>query len=286
MDNNFENNNDIKNDSIELETNVENEPTVKFENVEKVSTETKNTGIKVFFSIVSVMIALIIAVSAGYIFGKRDDEKVFNFEAPNIFESKDETIKHSSYSEVFNKTKSSVVFITVYNDKDSSQGYGSGVIYSSDGYIVTNDHLYSSVESPKFIVTLVDGSEYPATFIAGDTRSDLAVLKIDATGLNAASFGNYSEVVVGEEVIAVGYPFGVTEGPILTVGTVSSAATRVTTTSSYAVKMIQTDTAINPGSSGGALINMYSQVIGITSAKLVGTVYDSVGYAIPSSTVV
>ena len=264
----------------------EGEPTVRFDTVEKTALQNTNTGIKVFFALISVIVMLIIAVSVGYIFGKKTEDTSQNYLPPNTFETKGDSTELSSYSEVFDKTKSSVVCITVYNDSQGAKGYASGVIYTSDGYIITNDHIYSGIVSPKFLVRLSDGTEYKAKFIAGDTRSDLAVLKIDAKGLTAVSFGSYDEVVVGEEVVAIGYQSGAGEDAILTVGTVSSTCIRVTTTSLYSTKMLQTDTPINPGSSGGALVNMYSQVIGITSAKLVGSVYDSVGYAIPSSTVV
>lgn len=279
-------NNDLIEDDSSSSNIVQNEPTVTFDAVEISAEHSNNIGIKVFFALVSVMIAIIMAVAVGYIFGKNNGERVFSFTSPNNLISKGEAVKHSNYTEVFNEVKASVVCITVYSENDSAQGYASGLIYSSDGYIVINDHLYSEIKSPKFLVTMYDGKEYSADFVAGDIRSDLAVLKINANNLTPVTFGNYNEVIVGEEVVAIGYPFGAAEGTILTVGTVSSVGTRVKTTSSYEVKMIQTDTAINPGSSGGALVNMYSQVIGITSAKMVGTSYDSVGYAIPSSTVV
>ena len=269
-----------------IEENEKQEPTVTFSSVTEADKQSSN-GIKVFFSIIAVAVLLVIAVSTGFIFGKNTSNSikppVFNTTSLN---NKVENAFTSDYTKIFNSVKDSVVSITVWTEKKGAVSSASGVIYKENGYIVTNDHIYSDVSSPKFLVTLANGKEYDAEFIAGDTRSDLAVLKIDATGLKTAVFGNSAEVVIGEQVVAVGFPSGAGTLPILTNGIISSNGLRVTTTSSYSTKMLQTNTAINPGSSGGALVNMYSQVIGITSAKLAGEEYDSVGYAIPSVTVV
>ena len=269
-----------------IEENEKQEPTVTFSTVTEADKQSSN-GIKVFFSIIAVAVLLVIAVSTGFIFGKNTSNSikppVFNTTSLN---NKVENAFTSDYTKIFNSVKDSVVSITVWTEKKGAVSSASGVIYKENGYIVTNDHIYSDVSSPKFLVTLANGKEYDAEFIAGDTRSDLAVLKIDATGLKTAVFGNSAEVVIGEQVVAVGFPSGAGTLPILTNGIISSNGLRVTTTSSYSTKMLQTNTAINPGSSGGALVNMYSQVIGITSAKLAGEEYDSVGYAIPSVTVV
>ena len=129
---------------------------------------------------------------------------------------------------------------------------------------------------------------YSADYVAGDTRSDLAVLKIsDAKNVTfkPAKLGNSAQATVGESVIAIGRPNGATNPSIASEGIVSALSTRVSITSSYTSSLIQTDSAINPGNSGGALCNVYGQVIGITSAKLVGDEYDGVGYAIPTTTV-
>lgn len=269
-----------------VEENEKQEPTVTFSSVAEANKQSNN-GIKVFFSIIAVAVLLVIAVSTGFIFGKNTSGSI---NLPNVnttsLVGKGDNVSASDYTNIFNSVKDSVVSITVWTEKKGAVSSASGVIYKENGYIVTNDHIYSDVSSPKFLVTLANGKEYDAEFIAGDTRSDLAVLKIDATGLKTAVFGNSAEVVIGEQVVAVGFPSGAGTLPILTNGIISSNGLRVTTTSSYSTKMLQTNTAINPGSSGGALVNMYSQVIGITSAKLAGEEYDSVGYAIPSVTVV
>lgn len=260
--------------------------TVTFDTVTKPVEHTPNTGVKVFFSMIAVVVALIIAVSAGYVLGN-NQLNTGNNKTHGLTSTagKNEADHQYNITTVYNNVNPSVVGISVYTG-NTLMGYASGVIYTEDGYIVTNDHIYAEVASPKFLVTLYDGSIHDAEFIAGDTRSDLAVLKINATGLKKAIFGNYSEVISGEEVIAIGYPTGVSSQSVLTSGTVSSPAVRFTGSSSYSTKMIQTDAPINPGNSGGALVNMYSQVIGIPSVKLAGTSYDNVGYAIPSDTVV
>ncbi len=266
--------------------NAENidEPTVTFDAV-KDQKDASSTGLKVFFALLAVAVMLVAAVSVGYIFGISSSENAGLKNSNTSFHSKAEAEMVDGIT-VYNNLAPSIVSITVYNEKSGTGSTASGVVYSSDGYIVTNDHIYASVKSPKFIVTFANGSEYEAKFVAGDKRSDLAVLKIEAKNLKPVLFGDYSELVTGEHVIAMGYPSGAGLEPIFTSGTISAKGIRVTGTSTYSVKMIQTDTAINPGNSGGALINMYSQVIGITSAKLAGSEYDSVGYAIPSSTVV
>ncbi len=184
---------------------------------------------------------------------------------------------------VYEKINDSVVGIRVYNTAGQSSD-ASGVFYSKDGYIVTNDHIYAEVGAPKFKVYTASGEEYDAKYIAGDTISDLAVLKIEGK-FDVAEFGNSRELYCGEEVVAVGRPGDASSPSSVTSGIVSLTERRVKTTTSYSVNLIETDSAINPGSSGGALVNMYGQVVGITSAKLAGVVYDSVGYAIPTVTV-
>ena len=158
------------------------------------------------------------------------------------------------------------------------------MFYSEDGYIVTNDHIYAEIGAPKFKVYTSDGKEYDAVFVAGDQISDLAVLKIDASGFTPAEFGDSDQIVYGENVVAIGRPSDATHDSSITKGVISSTGRRVSTSSNYSAKLIQTDSAINPGSSGGALVNMYGQVIGITSSKLAGISYDAVGYAIPTKT--
>ena len=183
----------------------------------------------------------------------------------------------------------SVVSIYTYSDDASSTSVASGVIIDKNGYVITNDHICSGFVNPKFIITLYDNASYKATFVAGDKRSDIAVLKIEgANNLTPASFGKSADVTVGEKTIAIGNPNGFNNS--VTQGIVSSANRRIRTgattgtnsTSAYTMRVIQTDTALNHGSSGGALVNLKGQVIGIVSSKIVIESFEGVGFAIQS----
>ena len=188
----------------------------------------------------------------------------------------------------------SVVNIQVYSTTDSSSGAtASGVILNEKGYIITNDHIYSSVTNAKFIVTMQDGESYKATYVAGDQRSDIAVLKFDdmPKNLTAATFADSSEIKAGDDVIAIGSPYGlsgtVTKGivsyPSRRITTSSSSSDDSSSTTSYSMRVIQTDVALNSGNSGGALVNMYGQVVGINSSKIAISGYEGLCFAIPSN---
>ena len=155
---------------------------------------------------------------------------------------------------------------------------GSGIIATSDGYIITNAHVVDGADSLKVITS--DGKTYEAELIGSDSMTDLAVIKVDAEGLTAAEFGSSSDLVVADPVIAIGNPGGLQSS--VTVGYVSALNRPVTSSDTgYTMNCIQTDAAINPGNSGGALVNMYGQVIGINSSKIVATGYEGLGFAIP-----
>lgn len=183
----------------------------------------------------------------------------------------------------YNKVLPSTVGIVGYIQSQQSifggeQSQGSGIILSADGYIVTNAHVVSGATSIK--VVLNDNSEYNATVVGSDEKTDLAVLKIDATGLTPAEFGNSDQMQIGEQVIAIGNPGGLELAGTLTVGYVSAVNRPITTTGGSTIDCIQTDAAINPGNSGGALVNSYGQVIGINSQKIAATEYEGIGFAI------
>lgn len=172
------------------------------------------------------------------------------------------------------------------SNSDSVTPYseGSGIIASSDGYIITNAHVVSGATSLK--VVLSDGTSYTAKLVGSDTVTDLALLKIDATGLTAAEFGDSDSLQVADSVMAVGNPGGLEFNSTVTVGYVSALNREVTNSETgYTMDCIQTDAAINPGNSGGPLVNMQGQVVGITSSKIVATGYESLGFAIPIDTV-
>lgn len=242
-----------------------------------------NKGLKIFAAVMAAVILLTGASATGYFLGKSKSNPTLRGNVKIDLAAKPADTDEMTAAQVYDKVNASVVGITVYNTAGNS-AQASGVFYSEDGYIVTNDHIYSEVGAPKFKVYTSDGKQYDAKYVSGDKISDLAVLKIDGKGFSAAEFGDSEQLVYGESVVAIGRPSDATEASSITKGIISSVARRIKTTTSYSAKLIQTDSAINPGSSGGALVNMYGQVIGITSSKLAGVVYDAVGYAIPTKT--
>ncbi len=197
---------------------------------------------------------------------------------------------NNAVSNVADEVKPSVVNIKVtveqqdiFGNLQEGEGVGSGVIYSSDGYIITNNHVAGSAK--ELVVTLNDGTEYPARLIGTDENTDIAVIKIEATDLIPAKFTSADSIKVGELAIAVGSPFGLQES--VTVGVISAIGRDVAVSydSLPLVDLIQTDAAINPGNSGGALVDSTGQVLGIntmiysTSGSSAG-----IGFAIPSDT--
>jgi serine protease Do len=157
---------------------------------------------------------------------------------------------------------------------------GSGIIATSDGYIITNAHVVSGATSLKVITS--DGKSYVAKLIGSDSVTDLAVVKIEATGLSAAEFGSSDDLKVADTVMAVGNPGGYEFNSSVTIGYVSALNRDITNSETgYTMKCIQTDAAINPGNSGGALVNSYGQVVGINSSKIVATGYEGLGFSIP-----
>ena len=161
---------------------------------------------------------------------------------------------------------------------------GSGIIYSEDGYIITNYHVVEdaiSSTSAQVTVTLSNQEEYIAEIIGTDSVTDLALLKIDATGLTPATFGKSSDLQVGELAVAIGNPLGQEFAGSVTVGYIS-ALNRTITTDGRTYQLIQTDAAINPGNSGGALVNAKGEVIGINTVKVTDTTVEGLGFAIPS----
>ncbi|MGN8969942.1 S1C family serine protease [Intestinimonas sp. HCP28S3_D6] len=160
---------------------------------------------------------------------------------------------------------------------------GSGFVITSDGYILTNYHVIEDADSIQ--VAFVDGTTYDATLVGGESENDIAVLKIDATGLTPVIIGDSDNVKVGEQVVAIGNPLGELTFS-MTSGIVSAKDRSITMENGNVMNMIQTDTAINNGNSGGPLFDMYGQVIGITSAKLSGSsssqaTIEGLGFAIP-----
>ncbi len=245
-------------------------------------------GLRIFCIILAAVIALSCTAVSGYFYGKYSAMKG-NSNPDNItLESRPEKGETLSSAEIYRNVAPCVVGIYVYSVIDSELvvSTASGVVYSADGYIITNDHIYSDFPSAKFKIFTHDLKEFDAVYVAGDTRSDLAILKItDKVNLKPAVFGNSDEIITGEAVCAIGCPNGYSDTSTITRGIVSDPAVRKSITSNYSSNFIQTDTAINPGNSGGALVNMFGQVIGITSSKIAGTSIEGVGFAIPTTIV-
>ena len=187
------------------------------------------------------------------------------------------------------KTANSVVEIVTeatvsggFSQRYAAKGAGSGVIISDDGYIVTNYHVIDGAN--KITVTLRDGtSSYDAKLIGSDEDNDIALLKIDATGLTAAEIGNSSDLVVGDYVIAIGNPLG-TLGGTVTDGIISALAREVTIENKN-LTLLQTNAQISPGNSGGGLFNAEGKLIGIVNAKDSATEVEGIAFAIPINTV-
>lgn len=190
------------------------------------------------------------------------------------------------------KVSDSVVGILCYSDDVPDQAdtttassQGSGIIFSQDGYVITNAHVIGNSKTAYAIrVVTSDGKVYEAGVVGYDSRTDIAVLKMDdAKGLTPATFGDSSQLEVGQDIIVVGNPGGLDYQNTTTKGVISALDRKLSTSS--LTKYIQTDAAINPGNSGGPLVNYYGQVVGITTSKIVSETYEGMGFAIPSQTV-
>ena len=204
-----------------------------------------------------------------------------------------DTSKQMTAAEVYAANVNSTVGITTqvttnyWGYTTQSAASGSGFIYSADGYIITNYHVIESASSIK--VTLYDGKSYDAQLVGYDESNDIAVLKIDAKDLTPVTIGDSDNLNVGDSVIAIGNPLGELTFS-LTSGAVSALDREVTMSNNVTMELIQTDCAINSGNSGGALFNLYGEVIGITNAKYSGSSgsgasIDNIGFAIPINSV-
>ncbi len=192
---------------------------------------------------------------------------------------------YDSTTQMLQNSMASVVGIyieqTAYsmNGQETTEetGSGSGVIITSDGYIVTNNHVVEGASGLK--VYLQDGTEYEGTVVGTDELTDLAVIKIETTGLPAATLGNSSSVLVGETVYAIGNPLGVFTSSV-SAGIVSGL-NRTLEVEGQNMTLMQTDASVNPGNSGGGLFNANGELIGIVNAKSLGVDVEGLGFAIP-----
>ncbi len=255
-------------------------------------------GFKVFFS----LLVLVLVLSTGIVIGavtlngdyKKPDvltpnENITDFAGTELditLNSKPngDTADNNgqmSIGKIFDFVSPSIVEISIYTDSNNNfslASYSSGIVMSEDGYIITNDHIYGNIPDPVIYVT-VGSKSYKGTFVAGDSRRDVSIIKIDAKGLTPAVFGKSSELEMGEDVYAIGNPARLENS--ITNGIVSSLDRRVTNNEGYSERFIQTNAAISGGSSGGALVNKYGQVVGITSSKYASTGVEGISFAIP-----
>ena len=199
--------------------------------------------------------------------------------------SEGEEKKTLSVEEIAKKVGPSIVGITCVTSVQSYFGMqmgessGSGIIINDKGNIVTNYHVIDGGKEIK--VKLTSGNEYPATVVGGDERMDIAVLKIEANEeLHAVTIGNSDEIEVGSLAVAIGNPLASELFGTVTAGVISGV-NRTITIGQRDMTLIQTDAAISPGNSGGALINKYGEVIGINTVKLVDNAAEGLGFAIP-----
>jgi serine protease Do len=193
-----------------------------------------------------------------------------------------------TFSEIYKKTVPSVTVVLA--EAGGVSGTGTGIIISEDGYILTNNHV---VENARAVtVILSSGDEHSAQIVGSDRLSDIAVLKIRAAGLQPAEFGDSDAVEHGDPVAAIGNPLGVDLRNTITTGVISGVNRDITLEDSageITMNVLQTNCAVNPGNSGGPLLNQYGQVIGVISSKIMGGSARSIeglGFAIPSRTAV
>lgn len=252
-------------------------------------------------SVVSVCCALIISIVsvslAGFTVFRKNSGKPSNFRTGNgnntnsavSSEQFVPTGEYLSTEEIAAKVGPAVVgiinttkMINFFNQTSTAQSSGSGVIINEEGYIVTNFHVIENADELK--VVLNTGKECETEVIGYDSRSDLAVLKIEEKDLIYASFGDSSQVSVGQTVIAIGNPLGTELMGTVTQGIVS-AVNRTVNVENKTLTLLQTDAAINNGNSGGPLVNAYGEIIGINSVKMAATGVEGIGFAIPSNEV-
>lgn len=250
----------------------------------------KKSGYSVL-SAVLIVCSFAMAIAGGFAFGasygKSSSTGVSVAEIPTVNTS---LSAYTTYSVagVAGKAADTVVEIVTETVKTGSfmgqyitEGAGSGVILTVDGYIVTNNHVIDGAS--KITVTLRGGDQYDAKLIGTDVNTDLAVIKIDASGLSAATFGNSDSLVVGEPAVAIGNPLGQLGGTV-TDGIIS-ALDREIEIDGQVMTLLQTNATINPGNSGGGLFNSRAELVGIVNAKSSGSDVEGLGFAIPVNTV-
>ncbi|TLZ64808.1 MAG: PDZ domain-containing protein [Methanobacteriota archaeon] len=159
------------------------------------------------------------------------------------------------------------------------RGFGSGVVMDKEGHVLTNHHVVQEAE--RILVTFPDGRVLPGTIAGGDEDTDIAVVKVEGDGLKPADFGDSDRLKVGQPVLAIGNPLGLSGGPTVTSGVVSSLR-RSVDMGNGGLKVIQTDAAVNPGNSGGPLVDLQGKVVAINTVTI--PYAEGIGFAIPANT--
>ena len=258
----------------------------------------KSSGSKVFLALL-IAILLIVGIAIGVAYVGRDAREAQAAKTTttkdtrnsiNIGDTRtyDEENTDGALTsvEIAQKCKPSVIAVMVYQPNGDKYGEGSGVVMSVDekagySYVVTCAHIVDTANTT-LKVQLEDGTQYNANLVGYDNRTDIGVLQVKTTKLEAAEFGDSTVLKVGEPVYAIGNPGGTAFYGSVTSGIIS-AIDRPTSSneSGYTMECIQHDAAINPGNSGGALINSYGQVIGINSSKIASEEFEGMGFAVP-----
>ena len=266
----------------------------------------KNSGMKVFIALIAVIVVLsvllIVAIfrndnnnnpslpqpDNGIVSGETTTEK-FNTDNVGNVQSTTGSNYAGEAAEVASIAKKYNVGILVYQ-KNSLYTEGSGVVIKEDNdgkytYIITCAHVVNH-SNVSLSVLLEDGTEYPADLVGMDTRTDLAVVRIEASGLDKAEIASSENLIVGQYVYAVGNPGGSEFFGSVSNGIISAIARPVSSSTGYEMECIQHTSAINPGNSGGALVNGEGKLVGINSMKIASTEYEGMGFAVPSDVVV
>ena len=232
----------------------------------------------------ALLIALCVVVSAFFGFGGHSGSSKTASVSKNGYKLEDATGSKMTVQEVTNKTKDSVVEIKTesvsadaWMQQYVTEGAGSGVVMTADGYIMTNNHVIDGAS--KITVTTSDDKEYEAKLVGTDSITDIAVLKISAKNLTPATYGNSDQLAVGDMAVAIGNPLGELGGTVS--AGIISALDRELAIDGKTMTLLQTDASINPGNSGGGLFNGDGQLIGIVVAKSSGSNVEGLGFAIP-----
>lgn len=269
---------------------------------DKVFIKEKTKNINLFASIViGLVTGIVTSAATTYLYINKVEQKTES----SVDSNKSETVTNNGTKYEITQVENPVVAIadvawksvvgvtvrsvsnTVFGGTSTSDSEGSGIIYTADGYIVTNYHVIEDAISnqsiSKVYVTLPNSDEeIEASIIGADSVTDIAVIKIQKEGLSAATFDDSNNLKVGELVVAIGNPLVRELAGSITVGYVS-ALNRTLTSNGRTYKLLQTDAAINPGNSGGALVSSSGKVIGINTVKIGATDVEGIGFAIPSN---